>query len=346
VAGDFTALKDIDLRVDTGEFVSVVGRSGSGKSTLINMITGIDRPTSGEVLVGDTVVHTLSEGQLAVWRGRNIGVIFQFFQLLPALTVIENVMLPMDFCNVYSMGERQERAMHLLEQVEMADHAHKLPSAVSGGQQQRVAIARALATDPPILVADEPTGNLDSKTAESVIQLFERLVNEGKTILMVTHDQDLAKRATRTVILTDGEMMEGHLARAFPLLTERQLIRATRNLELQKYPPGSMIIQEGAPPDKFYTIAKGQVEVLVRASNGGEFFVTRMGSGQHFGEIELLHGGANIATIRAAPDTAVQIAALDGETFTSLIAESEPTKQEIAQVAQERILENQASRRG
>jgi CRP-like cAMP-binding protein len=163
---------------------------------------------------------------------------------------------------------------------------------------------------------------------------------------MVTHDQDLAKRATRTVILTDGEMMEGHLARAFPLLTERQLIRATRNLELQKYPPGSMIIQEGAPPDKFYTIAKGQVEVLVRASNGGEFFVTRMGSGQHFGEIELLHGGANIATIRAAPDTAVQIAALDGETFTSLIAESEPTKQEIAQVAQERILENQASRRG
>jgi ABC-type lipoprotein export system ATPase subunit len=346
VAGDFTALKDIDLRVDTGEFVSVVGRSGSGKSTLINMITGIDRPTSGEVLVGDTVVHTLSEGQLAVWRGRNIGVIFQFFQLLPTLTVIENVMLPMDFCNVYSMGERQERAVYLLEQVEMADHAHKLPSAVSGGQQQRVAIARALATDPPILVADEPTGNLDSKTAESVIQLFERLVNEGKTILMVTHDQDLAKRATRTVILTDGEMMEGYLARTFPSLTERQLIRATRNLELQKYPPGSMIIQEGAPPDKFYTIAKGQVEVLVQASKGGEFVVTRMGSGQHFGEIELLHGGANIATIRAAPDTAVQIAALDGETFTSLIAESEPTKQEIAQVAQERILENQASRRG
>jgi ABC-type lipoprotein export system ATPase subunit len=345
-AGDFTALKGIDLRLDTGEFVSVVGRSGSGKSTLINMITGIDRPTSGQVLIGDTVVHTLSEGELAVWRGRSIGVIFQFFQLLPTLTVIENVMLPMDFCDVYSMGERQERAMHLLEQVEMADHAHKLPSAVSGGQQQRVAIARALANDPPILVADEPTGNLDSKTAGSVFRLFERLVDKGKTILMVTHDRDLSKRATRTVVLSDGEIMEGYLAKMFPSLTERQLIQATRNLELQKYSPGSMIIQEGASPEKFYTITKGQVEVLVQVSNGGEFVVTRMGSGQYFGEIELLHGGANIATIRAAPDTGVEVGTLDHNTFASLVVESEPTKEQIGQVAQERIMENRVSRRG
>jgi len=345
-AGDFTALKDINLRVDSGEFVAVIGKSGSGKSTLINMITGIDRPTSGEVLVGDTAVHTLGEGKMAEWRGRNIGVIFQFFQLLPTLTVIENVMLPMDFCNMYSMRERQERAMHLLEQVEMAEHAHKLPSAVSGGEQQRVAIARALANDPPILAADEPTGNLDSKTAESVFRLFERLVDEGKTILMVTHDRDLAKRATRTVILADGEMMEEYLARTFPSLTERQLIRATRNLEPQKYAPGSMIIQEGAPPDDFYIITKGQVEVLVQASNGGEFVVARMGSGQYFGEIELLRGGANIATIRAAPDTGVEVVALDRETFTSLIAESEPTQEEIVHVVQERIRENRAGRRG
>jgi len=345
-AGDFTALKDINLRVDSGEFVAVIGKSGSGKSTLINMITGIDRPTSGEVLVGDTAVHTLGEGKMAEWRGRNIGVIFQFFQLLPTLTVIENVMLPMDFCHVYSMRERQERAMHLLEQVEMAEHAHKLPSAISGGEQQRVAIARALATDPPILAADEPTGNLDSKTAESVFQLFERLVDEGKTILMVTHDRDLAKRATRTVILSDGEMMEEYLARTFPSLTERQLIRATRNLEPQKYAPGSMIIQEGAPPDNFYIITKGQVEVLVQTSNGQALVVARMGSGQYFGEIELLRGGANIATIRAALDTGVEVAALDRETFTRLIAESEPTKEEIVHVSQERIVENRAGRRG
>jgi len=207
-AGLFYALKGIDLQVDSGEFVAVVGKSGSGKSTLINMITGIDRPTSGDVLVGDTAVHTLTEGRMAVWRGRHIGVVFQFFQMLPTLTVIENVMLPMDFCNMYAMRERQERAMHLLEQVDIAGHAHKLPSAISGGEQQRAAIARALANDPPIIAADEPTGNLDSKTAEAVFELFGGLVDEGKTILMVTHDRDLARRVTRTVTLADGEIAD------------------------------------------------------------------------------------------------------------------------------------------
>jgi putative ABC transport system ATP-binding protein len=205
-AGPFTALRGIDLQVEKGEFVSVVGRSGSGKSTLINMMTGIDRPTSGEVLIRDTKVHTLSESQMAVWRGRDVGIVFQFFQLLPTLTVIENVMLPMDFCNVYSFGEREDKAMALLEQVDMADHAHKLPSAVSGGQQQRVAIARALANDPPLIMADEPTGNLDSKTAETIISLFQCLVSEGKTIVMVTHDNDLAHQGTRILTLTDGEI--------------------------------------------------------------------------------------------------------------------------------------------
>ena len=250
-AGEFTALKGIDLEVDRGEFVAVIGKSGSGKSTLVNMITGIDRPTSGEILVGDTAIQTLKEGKLAEWRGRNIGVIFQFFQLLPTLTVAENVMLPMDFCHMYSMRERRERAMHLLEQVGVADQADKLPSTLSGGQQQRVAIARALANDPPILAADEPTGNLDSKTAESVFGLFETLVAQGKTILMVTHDRDLARRATRTVILSDGEVIEEYLAKTFPTLTEAQLIEATRNLEPQKHAPGAVILQQGATPEKF-----------------------------------------------------------------------------------------------
>ena len=205
-AGPFTALDGIDLKVDKGEFVAVVGKSGSGKSTLINMITGIDRPTGGQVLMGDTAVHTLSEGQMAVWRGKNVGVVFQFFQLLPTLTVIENVMLPMDFCNTYGFNEREKRAMALLEQVDMTDHAYKLPTAVSGGQQQRVAIARALANDPAIIVADEPTGNLDSKTADSVLNLFNQQVEEGKTIVMVTHDTDLAARGTRVITITDGEI--------------------------------------------------------------------------------------------------------------------------------------------
>ncbi len=207
-AGEFTALKNIDLHVEAGEFLAVVGKSGSGKSTLINVITGIDRPTSGQVLVGGTAVHTLSEGQMAAWRGRTVGIVFQFFQLLPMLTVAENVMLPMDFCQMYAPGERYARAMCLLNQVDMADHAHKLPLALSGGQQQSVAIARALANDPPLLAADEPTGNLDSRTAESVLRLFENLVDSGKTILMVTHDDDLAQRAKRTIVLADGEIVD------------------------------------------------------------------------------------------------------------------------------------------
>src|ERR1035437_2613244 len=172
----FTALRGINLDVSSGEFIGLIGKSGSGKTTLINMITGIDRPTSGEVVIDGTPVHKLNENQLAQWRGKTIGVVFQFFQLLPTLTVIENVMLPMDFCNVHAPRERPEFAMTLLEQVEMADQAFKLPAALSGGQQQRVAIARALANDPPVLAADEPTGNLDSKTADAVFVLFEQLV--------------------------------------------------------------------------------------------------------------------------------------------------------------------------
>jgi putative ABC transport system ATP-binding protein len=206
--GDFIALDGIDLEIDKGEFVSVVGKSGSGKSTLINMITGIDKPTSGTVQIGNTAVHTLKEGPMAEWRGRTVGVIFQFFQLLPMLSCVENIMLPMDFCHMYSQKERHEKAMHLLEQVEMEDQAYKLPSEVSGGQQQRVAIARALANDPPILAADEPTGNLDSKTADSIFELFQDLVDDGKTILMVTHDNDLANRATRTITIADGRIID------------------------------------------------------------------------------------------------------------------------------------------
>ena len=210
-AGEFVALKQVDLQVSAGEFVAVIGKSGSGKSTLTNMITGIDRPTRGEVNINGTAVHTLRENQIASWRGRTIGVVFQFFQLLPTLTVVENIMLPMDFCHLYTRRERYERALHLLEQVEMTDHIHKLPAAISGGQQQRVAIARALANDPPIIVADEPTGNLDSRTAEAVFTLFGRLVESGKTILMVTHDEDMAQRVTRTVTIADGAIIRDQM---------------------------------------------------------------------------------------------------------------------------------------
>lgn len=205
-AGEFEALKGVDLTVATGEFVAVVGKSGSGKSTLINMIAGIDRPSSGEVWVAGTPVHTLTENQIAVWRGRTVGVVFQFFQLLPTLTALENVMLPMDFCNIYDKQQRPKRAKELLSLVGVADQADKLPANLSGGQQQRVAIARCLANDPPIIIADEPTGNLDSRTAATVIDLFGQLAAGGKTILMVTHDDDLAQRGSRIVTVAEGQI--------------------------------------------------------------------------------------------------------------------------------------------
>ncbi len=203
-AGKFLALKGIDMQVDAGEFVAVVGKSGSGKSTLINMITGIDNPTSGEVFVASTPVHALDQEQLAVWRGKNVGIVFQFFQLLPTLTVAENVVLPMDFCNTFPARERRERAISLLEKVGIPEQADKLPSDLSGGQQQRAAIARALANDPQILVADEPTGNLDSQTSDAVMQLFTGLAREGKTVVMVTHERDLSRYFARSITLSDG----------------------------------------------------------------------------------------------------------------------------------------------
>ena len=209
-AGTFFALRGIDLSVNCGEFVAVVGKSGSGKSTMINMITGIDRPTSGEVLIGGIAVHALTENQLAMWRGRNIGVVFQFFQLLPTLSILDNIVLPMDFCHCYEVNERPRRAMELLELVGLTDQANKFPTALSGGQQQRAAIARALANDPPILVADEPTGNLDSATADAIFSLFENLVSQGRTILMVTHDNDLAGRVQRAVHVADGRIVSDH----------------------------------------------------------------------------------------------------------------------------------------
>jgi putative ABC transport system ATP-binding protein len=208
-AGSFTALKKIDLQIEEGKFVAIVGKSGSGKSTLLNMLTGIDRPTSGEVTINGRAIQTLDEDEIAIWRGRNVGVVFQFFQLMPTLTVIENVMMPMDFCNVYPPGQRRQRALGLLERVGVANQAHKFPATLSGGEQQRVAIARALANDPPIVVADEPTGNLDSRTADDVLRLFQDLSSDKKTVVMVTHERDIAAWVSRVVTLADGRIVDG-----------------------------------------------------------------------------------------------------------------------------------------
>ena len=204
--GDFTALKGIDLDVYPGEFMGIFGKSGAGKTTLINMITGVDHLSAGEVWVNDTSIHDQDENKLVLWRGRNLGIIYQSFYLMPTLSLLHNVMLPMDVCGLYRRGVSEQRALELLRLVELEAHAFKLPSAISGGQQQRVAIARALANDPSIIVADEPTGRLDSVTSETIFQIFIQLVAQGKTIIMVTHDRNLAQRVSRTLHMTDGEM--------------------------------------------------------------------------------------------------------------------------------------------
>ncbi len=212
-AGDFIALRNVDLKINSGEFVGIVGKSGAGKSTLLNMINGVDDLSSGEVIVTDggksVSVHNMSEDQRALWRGQNMGVVYQSFQLLPMLTLIENITLPMDLADNYKPRESRERAMQLLQLVELEEHAHKLPSFISGGQQQRVAIARALANDPSILVADEPTGSLDSITADHIFEVFEHLVTDrGKTIIMVTHDSGLTSRFSRSLKMADGELVK------------------------------------------------------------------------------------------------------------------------------------------
>lgn len=203
---EINVLKGISFDVEPGEFLSIVGPSGNGKSTLLNMITGIDRPTSGEVIVTGREIHNMSENKLAAWRGQHVGIVFQFFQMLPALSLAQNIMLPMDFAKKYSRTEKRERAMELLEIVELADQAGKLPGMVSGGQQQRAAVARALANDPEIIVADEPTGNLDTRTANNIFELFQKLADQGKTLIMVTHNKDLSRRVPRVVEIIDGKI--------------------------------------------------------------------------------------------------------------------------------------------
>ncbi len=338
--GDYRALKDIDLQIGAGEFVSIIGKSGSGKSTLLNMITGIDRPTSGEVMVNGTPVHTLSENKMARWRGNNLGIVFQFFQLLPMISVIENIMLPMDFCRTYPLRERNQRAMELLKLVELEDHAYKLPTALSGGQQQRVAIARALANDPPVVIADEPTGNLDSKTAESVFELFNNLVAKGKTIIIVTHDSALAKQTHRTALIADGEIVNEYVAKAMPTLNASQLLQATRIAKKLTFEPGAMILNEGSNADAFYVVAKGTVEVVLPRVNQSDVTAVQLGAGKFFGEIEFFHETKHRASIRASEAGAVEVLVIGYDQLKELLNQSEATREALRQIADKHQGEN------
>ena len=344
-AGEFKVLKGIDLSLRQGEFVAIVGKSGSGKSTLLNMVTGIDHPTSGQVIIGGTNIYQMSESQRSLWRGRNLGIVFQFFQLMPMLTLLENVMLPMDYVNLYDFDERPKRALELLEMVGLEKQAHKLPAAVSTGQQQSAAIARALATDPPIIAADEPTGNLDSRSAQAIISLFDQLVQSGKTIAMVTHDPSLTGRTSRTVTISDGELISETVARCLPLLSHAQMLEVTRQLEHFTYPPDVAILQKDQHVEHFFMVESGAVEVVLCGRQREDVTVASLGAGEFFGEIELMRGGKSIACIRAASSGPVELAALPRDRFVNLLRESPLTEETLGQMVQARLLENRTTDR-
>jgi ABC-type lipoprotein export system ATPase subunit len=338
-AGKFVALKSINLQLNYGQFISIVGKSGCGKSTLLNMITGIDHPTAGDVIIGDEHIYKMSESKRALWRGKNMGVVFQFFQLLPTLTLLENTMLPMDYCNLYPFAERPDRAMELLRMVGLEDQAHKLPTAVSSGHQQSAAIARALATDPSIILADEPTGNLDSLAADNVLTLFEDLAKQGKTVLIVTHDPSITQRTDQTIILSDGEIIDQTIARALPYLSHPQMLAATKQAKKQKVAPGATILKQGESVEHFFMIESGEVEVVTTNEQGKATKLARLGHGQFFGEVELTQGGHSIAHVQGA-DHGAELAVLPKEIFYELIDGSPLTGHSIHEIAETRLAEN------
>jgi ABC-type lipoprotein export system ATPase subunit len=318
-AGEFFALKNINMGFDQGEFTAIMGRSGSGKSTLINMITGIDHPTSGVVRIGSTELYKFKEGQMAEWRGKNLGIVFQFFQLLPTLTILENVILPMDYCNIHPPSEREHRAHDLLKRLDLDDFSDKLPAGVSGGQQQIAAIARSLANDPPIIIADEPTGNLDSRTAELVLNIFEQLAREGKTILIVTHDPILARRATRRIIISDGELVNEDVYHALPNLSHPEMLTISKLVTLRQFATGATIARQGGVDNGLIIISKGKVEVRRSRFLKHEELITTLQSGACISELDMLEIPSMDLTFQAI-EGPVEALCISLEQFNKLLS--------------------------
>lgn len=337
-AGEFMVLKGIDLTINRGEFVSIVGKSGSGKSTLLNMITGIDHPTDGKMVIAGTDIYTgVTESQRSRWRGRNLGIVFQFFQLLPMLTLLENVMLAMDFAEMYEFEQRPRRAMELLTMVGLEAFANKLPVSVSTGQQQLAAIARALSCDPPLLVADEPTGNLDTKSAGVIIDLFQELARNGKTVVMVTHDPSLTSRTTRNIIIADGELVDETVARSLPWLHHKHMLEFTKLMETSTYTSGQVILSENMPVENFFMIRKGEVDVVLQNGQHQETLVSHLKPGEFFGAAELMNGGKSMATVRAGAKESVELLALKREDFLRVMDQSPKTVDAIRTVTAQRF---------
>lgn len=339
-AGEFTVLKGVDLMINKGEFVSIVGKSGSGKSTLLNMITGIDHPTEGQVIVNHNDIYTgVSESARSKWRGKNLGIVFQFFQLLPMLTLLENVMLPMDYVDMYDFDERPKRAMELLTLVGLEKFANKLPVLVSTGQQQLAAIARAMACDPPLLIADEPTGNLDTRSADTIIHIFEHFVEQGKTVVMVTHDPSLTSRTDRNIILSDGELINETISRSLPQLRHRHMLEFTKLIKQRVYQPKETILSRDEQVSHFFMIRKGNVEVVLQKPRSKETVLSRLGENEFFGDIELLRGGKSIANVRAGAEP-VEVVMIPREDFTRVMDESPITVEAVSKIVQKKLTEH------
>jgi ABC-type lipoprotein export system ATPase subunit len=307
------------------------------------MITGIDHPTRGQMIIGGTDIYRgVTESQRSRWRGRNLGIVFQFFQLLPMLTLLENVMLAMDFADMYEFDERPERAMELLRIVGLEKFANKMPTLVSTGQQQLAAIARALACDPPLLVADEPTGNLDTKSANTIIELFEQLTASGKTVVMVTHDPSLTSRTNRNIIIVDGELVNETVARSLPWLRQRHMMEFTRLVEERIYSANEIILPRNQLVENFFMIRKGEVEIILPDRQNQEIVVSSLKPGEYFGEIELLHGGQSRASVRASSREPVEVLALRREDFMRVLEQSPITADALGKIAQQRLEEHRA----
>jgi putative ABC transport system ATP-binding protein len=302
-AGDFQALKNVSADFHPGQFVSIIGKSGSGKSTLLNMLTGIDRPNSGTIQIGNIHLQNLSESEFSMWRGKNLGIVFQFFQLLPMLSLLENTILPMDFCNMYQPAERLKRASDLLALVGLENYLHKPPAAVSSGQEQCAAIARALANDPPIIVADEPTGNLDSRTADLVLGIIDELVARGKTILVVTHDETVASRASRIMVICDGELVNENISNTYPGLSHRTMLLLSHRMKTAVFPAGSELPLNGPNHPACLIVTEGQLEVSSADSNHRQIVAT----GENLSRFDQIISGSNQPILKAAGTSPFEI---------------------------------------
>jgi len=327
-AGEFTALKGITTCFYPGEFVSIVGKSGSGKSTLANMLTGIDHPTSGTVRIGDVYVHNLNENDMSLWRGRNLGIVFQFFQLMPTLTLLENVMLPMYLANLYPPVQREKRALELLGLVGLEAFAEKLPAAVAGGQQQAVAIARALANDPPILIADEPTGNLDAQTAEEVFGLFCGLIEQGKTVLMVTHDPALAQQTSRTLLLADGELINPWVAAAFPELMHNHLLWLSQGVTSRYLSPSVQLSEMETSNLGLWIVANGTLEIRI----SGDSRSYQLHPGQWTCRLTDSTINPQDLTMHAYGETPVELLVIDLPSLEKWLAESPDARASLSKI--------------